>query len=551
MKILFTILLSLALFTDCIAQNQFKISPHGLINICKGSSIKVEALAGYVSYKWSTGETSKLLTITKEGKYICTATDSNNYTYKDSVIVHFYPQKQHTIYSTPNPVEVCKGEKVTLEATNGFKYYLWENGKTTRVIEIFPEKSHYFNLTLKDSNHCLYYDSVHIKINDCGGCNLISTSKTSICKSGDSIILEAKAGYASYLWSNSFTGRVLVVKSVGKYVVEVTDSNGKKCKDSIEIKSGTKALFLYTNPHPPIVCKNKIVVIEANSGFTSYWWNVGGSTNRIEYKAEITKKIVVVAIDSNGCKAEKFIEVKVVDTCKCSGIIGAWPKTVLCGTGDSIHLEAKSGFKTYKWWNNYGGRLQWVYQPGWYSIEVTDSNGNKCKDSIHISQSQMPELKIVTSPNPPHIFYGDKIILEANNGFKEYKWSNGKTGQKIELYPQNNTDLMLIAKTESGCEASKTVKIYVLSPMFQSISDDKEGKFIVYPNPISQHRFNIVQNTSNTYQIRLFELNGKEFYRATLNNKSVEISVPEFIHGPVIIELISETDSFRQLLFIQ
>jgi len=163
----------------------------------------------------------------------------------------------------------------------------------------------------------------------------------------------------------------------------------------------------------------------------------------------------------------------------------------------------------------------------------------------------MPELKIVTSPNPPHIFYGDKIILEANNGFKEYKWSNGKTGQKIELYPQNNTYLTLIAKTESGCEASKTVKIYVLSPMFQSISDDKEGKFIVYPNPISQHRFNIVQNTSNTYQIRLFELNGKEFYRATLNNKSVEISVPEFIHGPVIIELISETDSFRQLLFIQ
>ena len=104
-----------------------------------------------------------------------------------------------------------------------------------------------------------------------------ASPRQNICHSGDTIILEANIGFTAYHWSNGHHDRIIKVTQPGKYIVEVTDSNGKHCKDSIEIGSGSKSLHLSSNPSPAVVCPGDVVILEASSGFALYDWNIDGS----------------------------------------------------------------------------------------------------------------------------------------------------------------------------------------------------------------------------------------------------------------------------------
>jgi len=534
------------------SQTQFYIYPHGHIKSCPGKIILVEAAQGYSSYLWSSGEKTRTVKIFKSGKYICTAYDSNGNHYRDSVMVEYYPLKQLDIFSIPNPPVICAGDKIVLKASAGFASYTWSNGVKGSTIDIKPEISKTAVLIALDSNGCEYKDSIYIKVNNCDSCNIIQAGKTSICRNGDSVILEAKYGFSSYLWSNQHTGRILIVKTPGKYLVEAIDSNGKKCKDSIEIKFGMKALKLETLPNPPIVCKNQTVILEATKGFIEYNWSIGGKGNRVEYLAEISKKITLHATDSNGCVAGIWVEVTVKDTCKCSGIISAWPRNVLCGEKDSIQLEAKKGFKTYKWWNNQTGRLLWIYKPGWYYLEVTDSNGNKCRDSIHIYYAQLPELKIYSMPNPPCVQPHGKIILEASNGFKYYHWSNGMTGPRIELFPEKDFELKLEAITENGCVVTKAVKICILTSGISEIPGMSGSGISIFPNPVSGNQFRVSLGIDSDYQIELFDITGKQIQcTRSYENGIVTISFIHQVHGVLLVRIKSGGRIYNGKLMVE
>lgn len=56
----------------------------------------------------------------------------------------------------------------------------------------------------------------------------ITMTGTTIFCPGDSLVLTAESGFASYVWSDGSTEETLVVKSTGNYVVEVVDSDGCK-----------------------------------------------------------------------------------------------------------------------------------------------------------------------------------------------------------------------------------------------------------------------------------------------------------------------------------
>lgn len=555
MKHIFRFIIIVAIFlahlTTSFAQSQFSISPHGYDTICHGKTIAVEAVSGYHNYHWSSGQHDRVIQISNSGVYICFANDSSGHTFKDSIMVSMYPIKQLDIYSNPAQLNICKGQKVILEASSGFLSYSWSKHLTGHRIDFYPDVTLWFFLEANDSNHCSYRDSVHIVVNNCNDCKVIEASSKSICKQGDTIILEARNGYTNYMWSNGSTGRVIYITTPGKYLIEVTDSSGHKCTDSIEIISGARNLYLHTNPNPPVVCKNKLVVIEANSGFVLYDWNVTGSGNRVEYVAENSKKIILYAKDSNGCIAVADVQITVHDTCLCSGIIHAYPKTTLCGVHDSIHLEASGGYVVYEWSNNSHDRLIWAKQQGWYWVEVVDSNGHHCRDSIYINYSTIPSVHINTNPDPPKICKGDKIIIEASNGFKEYHWSNAMHGNRLELYPEKTMELVLESVTELGCSARSSIKITVDSCSL-NIENQSFGSLKIFPNPVVNHVFSISSDLLKINGIQIFDLAGKEIKSVmTYNNNKIDIQLLNCSNGVLIVKIYTEKSVITKLLSVE
>lgn len=108
-------------------------------------------------YLWSTGATTKDITITKDGKYWCTSF-ANCHTYIDTFIVQYrHPEK----LSLGNQIVNCKNEPVTINTSIKFDTYVWNTGATSD--KIIVSKTGVYTLTA--TNRCgTQKDSVHVFI---------------------------------------------------------------------------------------------------------------------------------------------------------------------------------------------------------------------------------------------------------------------------------------------------------------------------------------------------------------------------------------------------
>lgn len=103
------------------------------VNVC-GNSTSLDAGAGFASYQWSTGETTRTITVTQTGTYrvavtkaVCTATDSSKVSFA-------LPVADFTV--TVLKDSVCAGDRDSLYITNpqtGITYF-WRVTGNTNVI---------------------------------------------------------------------------------------------------------------------------------------------------------------------------------------------------------------------------------------------------------------------------------------------------------------------------------------------------------------------------------------------------------------------------------
>jgi len=103
-----------------------------------------------------------------------------------------------------------------------------------------------------------------------------------LCCEGDSVLLDAGAGYASYRWSDGSRGRILAVKKTGHYSCKVEHGDG-----SIGT-SDTVRVSVIWNPTPRIavhgslpLCENDSVRLDAGGAYAGYLWSTGETTQTI------------------------------------------------------------------------------------------------------------------------------------------------------------------------------------------------------------------------------------------------------------------------------
>jgi PKD repeat protein len=130
------------------------IALSGSLPLCEGDSIDMTAPAGGVSWLWSTGDTTEMITVGEEGVYEVLITDADGCAYvPDVVVVEVIPAPdapvrvvEYNEYGQPTAFfndgyTTCEGEDVFLEVIEGVDYtYQWSNGDVGAATEYSEDR---------------------------------------------------------------------------------------------------------------------------------------------------------------------------------------------------------------------------------------------------------------------------------------------------------------------------------------------------------------------------------------------------------------------------
>ena len=128
--------------------------------ICKGEEITL-SVTGEGTYLWSTGETTKTITVSPDNttEYSVVVT-KNHCEATDQVMVSVHAEVSA---DAGDDISTCKGEEVTLTATGGDRY-LWSTGETTASIQVSPMVDTTYSVTAIADKGCEATDAVVVSV---------------------------------------------------------------------------------------------------------------------------------------------------------------------------------------------------------------------------------------------------------------------------------------------------------------------------------------------------------------------------------------------------
>ena len=501
-------------------------------------SVILEAKSGYSKYRWYDNNGGRVRTVKDDGWYYVTVWDSSGKTCTDSIRIT-NSDKSIKLYYSPNPAIICKGEKVVVEISNDYDSIWWSNGGRGHRQVLTPTKTTNYVIEAVDKHGCPHRQEFKVTVKDtCDGCDdLIGASKKSLCGEHDSVILEAKTGFVRYIWNNQKDGRVITVKYKGWYHLSAMKSDSTWCYDSIYISSGGKSIEIGSDPRNATVCKGDSIQLEATYGFKSYYWSAKGikKSNGLKFLPYESMKVCVEAEDEAGCESRACIYVTVVKCDSCPKIIEPWPSTSLCNR-DSIALEAKHGYKVYKWSTGKDGRLLWVTKAGWYWLDFKDSSGKVCRDSIYITDKSEKELRVKVYPSRK-ICKGDTIVLSATEGFKSYGWNTGNKTRIFEMVADKTKDIVVEATDSNGCHARYVFKLVVDTCNHSSVGSLTSKGVTLFPNP-TQNTCLLKSTTGNLETVSVRDMLGRLITEIKdVNSSEVIIDLQDEQPGTYIISI--------------
>lgn len=129
--------------------------------ICRGDTAFLIAGGGQI-YLWSNGvnTASNPVNPIYSAIYHVTATDQNQCSNKDSVLVYINPGPPADAGSDTS---VCLGDSIRLMAGGGISYQ-WSGGETSAVIIVKPLTNSYFSVEVTDTAGCIGIDTVFVAV---------------------------------------------------------------------------------------------------------------------------------------------------------------------------------------------------------------------------------------------------------------------------------------------------------------------------------------------------------------------------------------------------
>jgi hypothetical protein len=276
-------------------------------DFCKGDSAILTS--SYISGNlWSTGETSRTISVTQSGSYTVSYSDANNCkstSLAKNITANDTPSTP--IISANGPTTFCDGGKVTITSSQLFGN-TWSDGDTnrSRIIDFSQQ------LSVKTTRgKCSKTSSTtKIVVVSYPSVPFITASGNSEFCVGDSVKLISSAN-SDNKWSTGETTKEIVVKKTGKYLVSV--SNGYCSSTSDTFLTNTNPFPTFTkNPSNISVNQGGSAVFEVNTSASNpiYQWQIYQSANyqnlvnNAQYSGVGTSKLTIsnVTLANNNTK---------------------------------------------------------------------------------------------------------------------------------------------------------------------------------------------------------------------------------------------------------
>ncbi len=318
-------------------------------------------------------------------------------------------------------ISFCRGNSITLNASNNNATYSWSTGATTPQITVTSSGTYWVTVT----NVCgTAQDTVVIQVDDPLNVNL--GPDRPICAAGDSLVAPYIPG-ASYSWTGGGTpgGNKLYVNQPGTYTVSITNACGT-FGDQVNLSLQSPA----TADLGPdkFLCSQGPTQLLLPPGLGQYRWAEVGAPGNLAAGPNANS----ITVSTSGLY---YVEV----TNACGSVydsIDVWYSqgpdldlggpVVLCGSG-SANLTANANRGTYLWSTGATTQSVSISTTGTYWLRFTDACG-VFYDTVNVIGGG----PAVVNLGPDRDMCSNKPeVLDAGNPGSTYLWSNGATSQTI------------------------------------------------------------------------------------------------------------------------
>jgi PKD repeat protein len=423
--------------------------------VCAGTRLVLSAKKpSFVSYLWSTGETTDTIVVTTPGIYRVVVSDGMC-TAEDSIAVTFLSPRLRAEGTT----SICRGQSAQLAAIseNNLSYH-WEpedglNNPFIAMPVARPTTTTTYTVIGTGAAGCTTSASVTITVDEAPQLDLGNDIVT--CE-GSTVHLDAFVPHGVYLWSTGETTPTITVGQTGVYSVVVTAGS---CTVMDAIRVDFSGFELTVSPGRNI-CQGSSIHLSASGAQFYEWSPVEGLDDPTKPDPIATPGQTttyrVIGRNAQGCRdtADVTIFVDQPFTVSLPG------DTVLCRADSYILRTDEIPGVLYLWSTGETTASITVRTTGTYSVTATRGS---CTATSSATVIFAPVALGVGTP--PELCEGDTTRLTAT-GAQLYRWEpadglSDPTSASPLAFPTKTTTYTVTGSNTSGCSDVQEVTVHV------------------------------------------------------------------------------------------
>ncbi|MBC7426100.1 MAG: T9SS type A sorting domain-containing protein [Bacteroidia bacterium] len=483
--------------------------------ICNLSSLKLQSLVTG-KYLWSTGDTSRSITINSAGTYSIKVTTSScvlNDTIKISSI------NTLPIFSIGKDTLICekfKGITATFKTTVLPNYsYSWVSKNQTGNGSTFTTNGT-GNLILKATNVC-GSKSDTLKIERESKPDFVA-EHVILCPPFSYRFSVNRTNGTTYTWSTGSMDTSILIKTSGRYILEAVN----RCFKYTDTFTADTVLFpkVYAGKDTTLCSLAKIILIAKGDASTYEWIGyIPGDT------LIVSKSGTYILKGFNSCKTTyDTVKINIFSVSK----VNLGPDRSFC---DSISLIAGNSNNIILWDNGSTFPKRTIKSSGTFSVKVS----NSC-----ITTSDTVKLKFKTNPIVnlgPDISVSAPFLtkLDAGNAGNRFKWFGYLSGDTFQTFNATKFGTYIVRSYNECGQDFDTINILDASLGFNNY---ELSSITVYPNPASDFIFiNNIPSDVSIEKAELISATGQYIDLPELNKAGLDIR--NVIPGFYILKLYS------------
>ncbi|MDX9759762.1 MAG: VWA domain-containing protein [Bacteroidota bacterium] len=440
-----------------------RLTPEGELWVCPGGTVELTANEGFVSYRWSTGDTTRSILADADAAYFVDVVDGAGDTLRSAAtVVRFHPRRR--VWLEPQgALTACRESNVDFRVagdTAGARiFWKWESAPRSLYPSKVPDK---IWARVVDEFGCVFAtDTIWTNAYDPPVTLNVAGDVVYVCP-GDSVALRVMEDYPFYFWDAGYlkgdSVRGIFARADGgwhgdgRYSYYVRDSSG--CRGSwhsVTVKEYPRRTIAIDRGQRIVLCPDAEARVSGTGDFAAWRWSTGDTTRTIPVRGTTvagTDTLWVEGIAAEGC-VTRSAPLVVETVTRPAPRITPGTLTALCPE-DRVRLDAGEGYESYRWSTGDTTRFIEVDTEGGYVVAVTAHGGCVGISDTLLLRREDVAFVPVTYAGSPMLCPGGTLLLEAPEGYANYRWNTGARTRTLAVHAAGAYAVSVLSP--GGCE---------------------------------------------------------------------------------------------------